>query len=210
MEEKIGPDTYVNEDCKKFDQQLAKLDMKKVYEAMCNEMSKTGEKRFVVDPKTGNMLGEKFGNVILERVYEEGTAIPEKTVLKNYNDFLSGILSEHGLEHGYDTFDGLYLGHRIFKKDSMKKNPFFSLRRILGENFVVDTVAKFDEEPWVNITAGRTSEKVARIKTINPQYAGQLEQIITGINEYSKQREDNINIVLDEEKDPIILSYGPF
>ena len=135
-------------------------------------------------------------------------------VLRDFDDFLDETLAEHGLAHGYDLLAGrAYLGHRIFEKDSMIQNPF--LKRLmhpslLWQRYSVHTVARFDEEPWYNRPQGCWAHQVARIEIINSQYnsryAGQLEQIITRINEYSKQREDNANVVLSKEKDPIILS----
>jgi hypothetical protein len=125
-----------------------------------------------------------------------------------YNDFLSKIMNEVGLEHGYDLFtEGEYLGHRIFTKESMKKNPF--IKRVFhlnqwGRLYSVNTIAEFEEEPEFNAMEGCFSDETARINIINENYVKELEKITRQIVEYSTKRNKGIPYI--DQKEPIVLS----
>ena len=134
----------------------------------------------------------------------------DQKMTMNYNDFLSSILNEQGLEHGYNLFaEGTYIGHRIFEKNSIEKNPF--LKRIFrpnlwGQLYSVNTIAQFTEEPWFNATEGCISDKVARIQVINPDYSKSIENILEEIKNYSNNVHKRSSY--RDKKEPIILSYA--
>ena len=113
-----------------------------------------------------------------------------------YNAFLSSILNPLGLEHGYNTFDGFFIAHRIFKKDSMKKRPL--LKRILGEKFVVETVAQLSEKQFDGSNSGE-----AKIEVIDRKYDTQLREILHKIHAYDRRRAQGVSYT---DNSPLILS----
>ena len=123
--------------------------------------------------------------------------------MKGYDDFLSDILNEHGLEHGYDMFaEGKRAGHRIFRKESMKKNSMMQRMMPGGmpEQYTVDDVAEFLEEPSFDIQEGG----YVSLEVLDMAYERQLDDVMEQIAQYTRERRANPS-VKEREREPYIL-----
>ena len=230
------PDFHTAAQTQKLDRAIAGLDMHKIGEIM-NNLEKgeiTPEEADTMLRRYGsgglewgaysspskeiipNRLEQKTDNFSLEygeaeKMLEEHKELTNRDIFSlGYNDFLSSILTPNGLDHGYDLFvEGTYLRHRIFTKESMRKNSLLGrifIPRLWGQRYLVHTVGRFDEEPWFNASEGCISDKVARIGVIDGKYEKELKNVLANIMTYSDNVKEGIKHT--DKKDPIILSFS--